>query len=81
MQCVAFDSRKHHTWALVQDEARKVMREQWIDHVRGASRGFLKEFESGLQLPLRQSGTGTGSPTRSKRLRWFRGWPTLARRS
>jgi len=33
MQCIAFDSHKHYTWALVQDETGKVMREQRIDHV------------------------------------------------
>jgi len=28
MQCIAFDSHKHYTWALVQDEKGKVLREK-----------------------------------------------------
>jgi len=27
MQCIALDSHKHYTWALVQDETGKVLRE------------------------------------------------------
>jgi hypothetical protein len=38
MQWFAFDSHKHYTWALVQNEKGKVLREQRIDHARGASR-------------------------------------------
>jgi len=33
MQCIAFDSHKHYTWALVEDETGTVLREQRIDHV------------------------------------------------
>jgi len=56
MQCIAFDSHKHYTWALVQDEAGKVIREQRIDHVRGALRGFLEEFESGTPVAVETIG-------------------------
>jgi hypothetical protein len=41
MQWFAFDSHKHCTWALVQDETGKVLREQRINHTRGALREFL----------------------------------------
>jgi len=36
MQCIAFDSHKHYTWALVQDEKGRILREQRINHTRGA---------------------------------------------
>ena len=44
MQCIAFDSHKHYTWALVQDETGKVLREQRINLTRGALQGFLEGF-------------------------------------
>ena len=47
MQCIAFDSHKHYTWALVQDETGRIMREQRIEHAQGALQGFLEEFKSG----------------------------------
>jgi len=56
MQCIAFDSHKHYTWALVQDETGKVMREQRIDHVRGALQGFLEEFEPGSPVAVETIG-------------------------
>jgi len=56
MQCVAFDFREHYTWALVQDEAGKVRREQWIDRVRGALRGFLRGLESGTPVAVETIG-------------------------
>jgi transposase len=56
MQCIAFDSHKHYTWALVQDEKGKVLREQRIDHARGALRGFLEEFEPGSPVAVETIG-------------------------
>jgi len=56
MQCIAFDSHKHYTWALVQDEKGKVLREQRIDHARGALRGFLEEFEAGSPVAVETIG-------------------------
>ena len=56
MQCIAFDSHKHYTWALVQDETGKVLREQRIDHARGALQGFLEEFEPGSPVAVETIG-------------------------
>lgn len=56
MQCIAFDSHKHYTWALVQDEAGKVLREQRIDHTQGALREFLEEFEVGSPVAVETIG-------------------------
>jgi len=56
MQCIAFDSHKHYTWALVQDEKGKVLREQRINHVRGALQGFLEEFEPGSPVAVETIG-------------------------
>ncbi len=56
MQNIAFDSHKHYTWALVEDETGKIMREQRIDHVRGALRGFLEEFEPGSPVAVETIG-------------------------
>ena len=56
MQCIAFDSHKHYTWALVQNEKGKVLREQRIDHVRGALQAFLEEFEPGSPVAVETIG-------------------------
>ncbi len=56
MQCIAFDSHKHYTWALVQNEKGKVLREQRINHTRGALRGFLEEFEAGSPVAVETIG-------------------------
>jgi len=56
MQCIAFDSHKHYTWALVQDKEGKVLREQRINHARGALRGFLEEFEPGSPVAVETIG-------------------------
>jgi len=56
MQCIAFDSHKHYTWALVQDETGRVLREQRITHTRGALRGFLEEFEPGSPVAVETIG-------------------------
>ncbi|MFC2077512.1 IS110 family transposase [Candidatus Bipolaricaulota bacterium] len=56
MQCIAFDSHKHYTWALVEDETGTVLREQRIDHVQGALRGFLEECEPGSPVAVETIG-------------------------
>lgn len=56
MQCIAFDSHKHYTWALVQNETGKVLREQRINHARGALQGFLEEFEPGSPVAVETIG-------------------------
>jgi transposase len=56
MQCIAFDSHKHYTWALVEDQTGRVLREQRIDHARGALQGFLEEFEPGSPVAVETIG-------------------------
>jgi len=56
MQCIAFDSRKPYTWAPVQDEAGKVLREQRINHAWGALQGFPEEFEPGSPVAVEAIG-------------------------
>jgi len=56
MQYIAFDAHKHYSWALVQDEKGKVVREQRIDHIRGALWGFLEEFEPGSPVAVETIG-------------------------
>jgi len=56
MQCIAFDSHKHYTWALVEDEAGKVVREERINHVRGALRRFLAGCERGSPVAVETIG-------------------------
>jgi transposase len=56
MQCIAFDSHKHYTWALVQNEKGKVLREERINHTRGALQGFLQEFEPGSPVAVETIG-------------------------
>ena len=74
MQCIAFDSHKHYTWALVQDEAGKVLREQRINHTRERFEASWRHSSLELQSRWRRSATGTGSPTRSRQRGWFRCW-------
>ena len=56
MQCIAFDSHKHYTWALVQDETGKVLREQRVNHTRGGLRDFLEECEPGSPVAVETIG-------------------------
>jgi len=56
MQCIAFDSHKKYTWASVEDETGKVLREQRIQHTRGALRSFLEEFEAGSPVAVETIG-------------------------
>jgi len=41
MQCIAFDAHKQYTWALVEDEKGKVVREERVAHRKGALIDFL----------------------------------------
>ena len=56
MQCIAFDSHKHYTWALVEDETGRVLREERIDHARGALRDFLAGCERGSPVAVETIG-------------------------
>jgi len=56
MQCIAFDSHKHYTWASVEDETGKVVCEQRINHVRGALRDFLLTCERGSPVAVETIG-------------------------
>jgi len=56
MQCIAFDSHKHYTWASVEDEMGNILREQRIQHTRGGLRGFLEEFEPGSPVAVETIG-------------------------
>ena len=56
MQCIVVDSHKHYTWALVQDETGKALREQRIHHVRGVLRRFLEKFEPGSPVAVETIG-------------------------
>lgn len=56
MEYIAFDSHKHYTWALVQDKEGKVLREQRINHTRGALSQFLAEFDVGSPVAVETIG-------------------------
>lgn len=56
MQCIAFDSHKHYTWALVQDQTGKVLCEQRINHTKGALREFLVAFDEGSPVAVETIG-------------------------
>lgn len=47
MQCIAFDARKRYTWALVEDEKGKVVREGRVAHSKGPLSEFLAGCERG----------------------------------
>jgi len=52
MQCIAFDAHKQYTWALVEDEKGKAMREERVAHRKGALIEFLASCERGSSLLL-----------------------------
>jgi transposase len=56
MQYIAFDSHKHYTWALVQDKEGKLLREQRINHIRGALSQFLVDFDVGSPVAVETIG-------------------------
>jgi transposase len=57
MQCIAFDSHRQYTWALVEDENGRVVREGRIPHKRGALRAFLEHCESGSAVAVETIGS------------------------
>ena len=56
MQCIAFDAHKQYTWALVEDEKGKVLREQRISHRKGALIEFLAGCEAGSAVAVETVG-------------------------
>jgi transposase len=56
MQCIAFDAHKRYTWALVEDEKGKVVREERIVHGKGALIEFLTGCEPGSPVAVETIG-------------------------
>jgi transposase len=53
---IAFDSHKRYTLCSVADDQGNVLQEDRIDHVRGAIREYLSQFESGLAVAVETIG-------------------------
>ena len=67
MRRIAFNLRKHYTWALVQDEKGKVLREQRIDHVRGALPWTESESaDPGTRCESASTQSSSGVPVRRR---------------
>ena len=56
MQYIAFDVHRKYTWATVEDQSARVVRQGRIDHRRGALRGFLSACEAGLPVAVETVG-------------------------
>lgn len=56
MQCIAFDTHKRYTLASVASEDGRIVREERIDHERGALRGFLEHCERGAPVAVETIG-------------------------
>jgi len=56
MQCIAFDAHKRYTWALVEDERGKVVREGRVTHSKGALIEFLAGCERGFPVAVETIG-------------------------
>ena len=56
MQCIAFDAHKRYTWALVEDERGNVVREERIEHSKGALIEFLGGCEPGSPVAVETIG-------------------------
>jgi transposase len=56
VQCIAFDSHKKYTWALVESEEGAVVTEQRIPHERGALQSFLEGCEMGSPVAVETIG-------------------------
>jgi len=56
MQCIAFDAHKQYTWALVEDEKGKVVREERVAHKKGALLEFLAGCEPGSPVAVETIG-------------------------
>jgi len=65
MEYIAFDCHKHYTYAVVEDERGRVVREGRIPHERGALRESLSCCHEGS--PVETVATGTGSWTKSRK--------------
>ena len=65
MEYIAFDCHKHYTYAVVEDERGRVVREGRIPHERGP---YGSSFPAAMRAPRwRRWATGTGSWTRSRK--------------
>jgi transposase len=56
MQCIALDAHKQYTWALVEDERGKVVREERVVHSKGALIEFLAGCEPGSAVAVETIG-------------------------
>lgn len=56
MEYIAFDGHKHYTLASVARPDGKVVREERIDHERGALRQFLERCEPGSPVAVETIG-------------------------
>ncbi len=56
MQCIAFDAHKRYTWALVDDEQGRTLREERITHRKGTLIEFLAQCEPGSPVAVETIG-------------------------
>lgn len=56
MQCIAFDAHKRYTWALVEDERGRTVREERVTHRKGALIEFLAGCEPGSPVAVETIG-------------------------
>jgi len=56
MQYIAFDVHKKYTWARVEDKSARVLRQERIDHGRGAVSAFLAECEANSPVAVETVG-------------------------
>jgi transposase len=56
MQYIAFDAHKRYTWARVEDEHGKAVRQGRIEHAKAALQKFLADLESGSPVAVETVG-------------------------
>jgi transposase len=56
MQYIAFDAHKHYTWASVARADGQLVREERVDHSRGALREFLERCDRGSPVAVETTG-------------------------
>lgn len=56
MQYIAFDVHKRYTWATVEDEQARVVRQERINHHHGAVRAFLSACQAGSPVAVETVG-------------------------
>ena len=56
MEYIAFDCHKRYTWAVVEDERGRVVREGKIPHQRGSLREFLSRCQEGSPVAVETVG-------------------------